>query len=445
MTRREKRNRFSRWLLELFNFGKAGIAPRRILVEPLEKREVFAGDLFLDFSSSPVYSIANDTAQENTYQSNSSTAGLVGEGEAANDLVAFAKYLKDTGFIFYGADWCPHCRDQKALFEDGAKYLPFVETTNPDRTSNQLGTTEEITSYPTWDFGNGKANRIARVLTLAELEAKVRELRDPNFTIPKSSTPFIAELPTVSVGTGSPLMVPIDAYDPNGNPLTITVTSSNPSLIAATVLTGNRSWKLNTSFGDMTFQLFDDKAPRPTSRIAELTNSGFYNGITFHRVVPVSDANDQTRSFVLQAGDPLANGTGGSTLADFDDQFNVDLQHNRTGVLSYAKSSDDTNDSQFFITAAATRNLDFNHSIFGQMTEGDAVRQAIDRTKTSNAGSFQKPDIAITINSATIFNDTENGIVQLKPVGTGTGSATITVTVTDSEGFSRRLAHSPPT
>ena len=438
MTRREKRNRFSRWLLELFNFGKAGIAPRRILVEPLEKREVFAGDLFLDFSSSPVYSIANDTAQENTYQSNSSTAGLVGEGEAANDLVAFAKYLKDTGFIFYGADWCPHCRDQKALFDDGYKYLPFVEVTNPDRTSNQLGTTEEIASYPTWDFGNGKANRIARVMTLAELEAKVRELRDPNFTIPKSSTPFIAELPTVSVGVGSPLMVPIDAYDPNGNPLTITVTSSNPGLIEAKVLTGNRSWKLNTSFGEMTFQLFEDTAPRPTSRIAELTNSGFYNGITFHRVVPVSDANDQTRSFgIIQAGDPSANGTGGSSLGRFDDQYNVDLQHNQAGILSYAKGNDDTNDSQFFITGVATRNLDFNHSIFGQQTEGDAVRKAIERTKTSpffvGNSSFPKPDRAITIDSATIFNDTENGIVQLKPIGTATGSATITVTVTDSE------------
>jgi large repetitive protein len=430
MTRREKRNRFSRWLLELFNFSKTGTQPRRILVEPLEKREVFAVDAFLGLLGS-AYSIAADTSQQSVFESSSTDSELVGEGEAANDLVAFAKYLNDTGFIFYGADWCPHCRDQRALFEDGAKYLPFVETTNPDRTSNQVGIDEEITSYPTWDFGNGKANRFAGQMTLAQLEAKVRELRDPNFTIPKSSTPFIAELPTVSVGIGSPLMVPIDGYDPNGNPLTVSVTSSNPSLIAATVLTGNRSWRLNTSFGDMTFQLFDDKAPRPTSRIAELTNSGFYNGITFHRV---------EQGFVLQAGDPLANGTGGSTLADFDDQFNVDLQHNRTGVLSYAKSSDDTNDSQFFITAAATRSLDFNHSIFGQMTEGDAVRQAINRTKTSTissgSSSFQKPDVAININSASIFTDSENGIVQLKPTGTGTGSATITVTVTDSEGLS---------
>ena len=435
MTRREKRNRFSRWLSELLNFGKAGIQPRRILVEPLEKREVFSADSFLEMLGSANYSIANDTAQDSVMITGTGTSGLVAEGEAANDLVAFAKYLKDTGFTFYGADWCPHCNEQKALFEDGAKHLPFIEVTNGDRTSNQIGIDEEITQYPTWDFGNGKANRVQGVMTLAALEAKVKELRDPTFTIPKSSTPFVDELPAVSVGIGSPLMVPIDGYDPNGNPLTITVSSSNPSLIAATVLTGNRSWKLNTNFGDMYFQLFEDKVPRPTGRIVELTNSGFYNGITFHRV---------EQGFVLQAGDPLANGTGGSTLADFDDQFNVDLQHNRTGVLSFAKSTDDTNDSQFFVTAAATRSLDFNHSVFGQLTDGEKIRQAIDRTKTSVVGSgnssFHKPDIAVTINTATIVTDTENGIVQLKPTGTGTGSATITVTVTDSEGNSTSRA-----
>lgn len=431
MTRREKRNRFSRWLLELLNFGKAGIQPRRILVEPLEKREVFAGDLFLDLLGSANYSIAADTAQEIGVLSGEGESDLVGEGEDAVDLVAFAKFLGSSSFTFYGADWCPHCRDQKALFQDGADFLPYVEVTNPDRTLNQIGIDEQINSFPTWDFGDGQ-ERFEGVMTLAALEAKVRTvLNQPNFTIPRSSTPSLAELPTVSVGIGSPLMVPIDGYDPNGNPLTITVTSSNPNLIAASVLSGNRSWRLNTAFGEMTFQLFEDKAPRPAARIVELTNSGFYNGITFHRV---------ESGFVLQAGDPLANGTGGSTLADFDDQFHVDLQHNRSGVLSYAKSSDDTNDSQFFITAGPTRTLDFNHSIFGQLTEGNAIRQAIDRTKTSTVGSgsssFQKPDIAIPITTASIFTDTENGVVQLKPTGTGTGSATITVTVTDSEGLS---------
>ena len=136
MTRREKRNRFSRWLSELLNFGKAGIQPRRILVEPLEKREVFAGDLFLDLLGSASYSIAGDTAQDIASPSSVGETELVGEGEDAVDLVAFAKFLASSSFTFYGADWCPHCKEQKALFQDGAKYLPFVEVTNGDRSSN---------------------------------------------------------------------------------------------------------------------------------------------------------------------------------------------------------------------------------------------------------------------------------------------------------------------
>src|SRR5690606_19222892 len=94
-------------------------------------------------------------------------------------------------------------------------------------------------------------------------------------------------------------------------------------------------------------------------------------GLKFHRVL---------NNFVIQGGDPLGNGTGGSTLGDFDDQFHLDLQHNRTGVLSYAKSADDTNDSQFFITEGPQRFLDFNHSVFGQLVEGETVRQGISNT-----------------------------------------------------------------
>ncbi len=417
MTRREKRNRFSSWLSELLNFGKANFQPRRILVEPLERREVFAADPFLAMlGSAGSYSIASDTAQNSAMLLGEGESDLVGEGEPANDLVAFAKALADAGVRFFGAAWCPFCNDQKALFEDGYKHLPFIEVTNPDRTSNQIGIDENITQYPTWEFGDG--SRLLGVQTLATLAQRA------GISIPQSSTPYLEELPNVSVGIGSPLMVPIDGYDPNGNPLTITVTSSDPSLINATVLSGQQSWKLSTNFGDMTFQLFEDQVPRVTERIIELTENNFYNGLTFHRVI---------NNFVIQGGDPLGNGTGGSTLGDFDDQFHLDLQHNRTGVLSYAKSTDDTNDSQFFITEGPQRGLDFNHSIFGQLIEGELVREAISNTAT---GSSNLPTNAVTINSASIFTDTENGLIQLKPTGSGTGSATITVTVTDSEGLS---------
>jgi cyclophilin family peptidyl-prolyl cis-trans isomerase len=95
------------------------------------------------------------------------------------------------------------------------------------------------------------------------------------------------------------------------------------------------------------------------------------------------------RQPVIQGGDPTGTGSGGSPLGDFDDQFHVDLQHNRTGILSMAKSFDDTNDSQFFITEGAQRHLDFNHSIFGILVEGESVRQSI-------SGCRWAPDGAVT-------------------------------------------------
>jgi hypothetical protein len=128
------------------------------------------------------------------------------------------------------------------------------------------------------------------------------------------------------------LHIPLDGYDPNGGTLTYTITSDNPSLVAPTLLQGNRSMKIDvTAWGSMVFQLFEDKAPRPTGRVIELAQDDFYDGIIFHRVI---------KDFVIQGGDPTGTGTGGSTLGDFDDQFHVDLQHNRKGLLSYAKSTD---------------------------------------------------------------------------------------------------------
>ncbi|MEZ6074910.1 MAG: hypothetical protein R3C56_04300 [Pirellulaceae bacterium] len=73
----------------------------------------------------------------------------------ADDLVAFAKALTDSGTRFFGAAWCPHCTDQRQLFQDGGKFLPFVEVTNPDRTPNQVAIDEGVTEYPTWEFPDG--------------------------------------------------------------------------------------------------------------------------------------------------------------------------------------------------------------------------------------------------------------------------------------------------
>ncbi len=151
--------------------------------------------------------------------------------------------------------------------------------------------------------------------------------------------------------------------------------------------------------------------------------------MTFHR----AGLDNTGNPFVIQGGDPLGTGGGGSNLGNFDDEFDVNLQHNQKGVLSWAKSTDDTNNSQFFITAADTRSLDFNHSVFGQLVEGDSVRAGINRTVTTVG---EKPDNDIIINSISIFDDLENGIVRLKGLGAAGSTSLITVTATDSEGNS---------
>ncbi len=235
----------------------------------------------------------------------------------------------------------------------------------------------------------------------------------------------------LTVQIGSPLHIPIDAYDPDGGPLTVTVSVANPNLLEAVVLSGNRSIRIDMNgYGDMVFELFEQRAPVAAGRVIELANANFYDGIIFHRIAD---------NFVIQGGDPTGTGTSGSTLGNFDDDFHPDLQHNREGVLSFAKSSDDTNNSQFFITEVPTRFLDFNHSVFGQLVEGFDVREAISETSTPEsrgAGSSQKPDNDVKITSIDVFDDTENSVVMLKPTGTGTGTTSVTFTVTDQNGHS---------
>lgn len=240
---------------------------------------------------------------------------------------------------------------------------------------------------------------------------------------PADSGPSLAPLPNVTLLAGSPLYIPLDGYDPNGQALSYTVTSSNSS-VSIYQPTLNRSLRVSVAnFGDMLFELFDDKAARATNRITTLASSGFYSNVIFHRVI---------NNFVIQGGDPTGTGSGGSNLGNFDDQFDVTLQHNRTGLLSMAKSTDDTNDSQFFITEGPQRHLDSNHTIFGQLVEGEAVREAISETPTDVNG---RPTTAVVMNSVTVIpDDQQNAVIMLSaPTGT-TGTSTITVTATDPNG-----------
>ena len=114
---------------------------------------------------------------------------------------------------------------------------------------------------------------------------------------------------------------------------------------------------MDTSKGVIKLELFDEKAPITVANFVNLANKGFYNGLTFHRVIP---------EFMIQGGCPLGTGTGGPGY-QFEDEFDPGLRHDVPGKLSMANSGPGTNGSQFFITHVPTPWLDDAHTIFGSV------------------------------------------------------------------------------
>jgi peptidyl-prolyl cis-trans isomerase A (cyclophilin A) len=145
---------------------------------------------------------------------------------------------------------------------------------------------------------------------------------------------------------------------------------------------------VETNLGNFTIELFDTKAPNTVANFVGLaegskdwthpktgekkTNTPYYNGIVFHRVI---------QGFMIQGGDPLGEGRGGPGY-QFDDEFHPDLRHDRAGILSMANAGPRTNGSQFFITLGPTPHLDRKHSVFGVVTSGLDVVQKIGAVPT---------------------------------------------------------------
>jgi peptidyl-prolyl cis-trans isomerase B (cyclophilin B) len=131
---------------------------------------------------------------------------------------------------------------------------------------------------------------------------------------------------------------------------------------------------ITTTKGDITFELYQDKAPLTVANFLNLAKGGYYDGIVFHRVIP---------DFMAQVGDPLTKqpemqaawGSGGPGYA-IADEFGEGLKHNTEGMVSMANAGPNTGGSQFFITYEATPWLDGKHAIFGKVTQGmDILRQ----------------------------------------------------------------------
>lgn len=164
---------------------------------------------------------------------------------------------------------------------------------------------------------------------------------------------------------------------------------------------------MHTNMGNIKIKLFPEKAPKTVENFVTHSKNGYYNGLKFHRVI-----ND----FMIQGGDPRGNGTGGESIwgGSFKDEFDPEL-HNLRGALSMANSGPNTNGSQFFIVQArevpanmleqmhdledngfpaditaayaelgGTPWLDFRHTVFGQVTDGMDVVDAIAAVETNN-------------------------------------------------------------
>jgi len=131
----------------------------------------------------------------------------------------------------------------------------------------------------------------------------------------------------------------------------------------------SRSYRatFKTERGDFTCELHAAKAPLTVENFVNLARSGFYDGTTFHRVIP---------NFMAQGGDPTGTGRGGPGYS-FADEFDTSLRHDGPGVLSMANAGPGTNGSQFFITYGATPHLDGRHTVFGRVVEGMDVVTSI--------------------------------------------------------------------
>lgn len=145
---------------------------------------------------------------------------------------------------------------------------------------------------------------------------------------------------------------------------------------------------MNTSEGEIVFELFDADAPKTVENFKKLANDGFYDGLIFHRVIA---------DFMIQGGCPQGTGTGGPGYT-FEDEFN-DNKIVR-GTLAMANAGPNTNGSQFFIvTAESTPWLDGKHTAFGKVSAGEDVVQRIGTTPT---GPQDRPVTPIEIRSISI-------------------------------------------
>ena len=147
-------------------------------------------------------------------------------------------------------------------------------------------------------------------------------------------------------------------------------------------------WDLDTNVGSIQIRLMPDIAPMHVSSTIYLTRLGFYDGLSFHRVI---------MGFMAQGGCPLGSGSGGPGY-EYGSELDPNVRHDRPGLLSMANAGQGTDGSQFFLTFVPTPWLDDNHTIFGEVVDGMETLLALERGGSQGG----EPKRLLAITTATI-------------------------------------------
>jgi cyclophilin family peptidyl-prolyl cis-trans isomerase len=155
---------------------------------------------------------------------------------------------------------------------------------------------------------------------------------------------------------------------------------------------------IKTNMGTIELELFPKEAPKAVENFTKLANKGYYDGVTFHRVID---------NFMIQGGDPTGTGRGGESIwgESFKDEISPNLKFDKAGILAMANAGPNTNGSQFFITLAATPWLDGHYTIFGKVIEGMDVVKAIGKVKTTKP--YDKPVKNVVMEKVTVKEETK--------------------------------------
>ena len=152
----------------------------------------------------------------------------------------------------------------------------------------------------------------------------------------------------------------------------------------ALLASGNPKVQLQTTQGNVTLELYKDIAPLAVENFTTHVKNGYYNGLSFHRII---------KNFMIQGGDPTGTGAGGESTwkKPFKDEFKSGVVFDRSGILAMANSGPKTNGSQFFITTAPTPWLNGYHTIFGKVIEGMDTISKLNNVPTNGQHGGDRP------------------------------------------------------